>query len=292
MEHPFLSMIVVLYNMRREAQRTLHALSAAYQLDVRPEEYDVHVVENGSADPVGEEFVHSFGANFHYHYLKNPPPSPTYALNYGAAHSKGRFVGIMIDGAHILTPRVVSYAKKLAGALPCPVVAVQRFYLGPGQQPDTVQTGYCREVEDELLEGIGWPREPYRLFEIAAFARATHRGWFSLLWESNCLMMPRTVWDGIGGCDERFDFPGGGFANLDLYAQSVPYPGAELLMLLGEGSFHQVHGGTMNNAPPVVGETQLYRYREQYREIRGRDFHVPKVHVEYFGSLHPHSFLV
>src|SRR5262249_32875186 len=139
MQSPFLSMIVVLYNMQREARRTLHSLSAAYQLGVRAEEYEVHVVENGSAAPVGEEFVRSFGANFHYHHLKTPPPSPAYALNYGAAQAKGRFVGLMIDGAHMLTPRVLLYTKKLAEAMTCPIVAVQRFYLGPGQQPETVQ---------------------------------------------------------------------------------------------------------------------------------------------------------
>jgi glycosyl transferase family 2 len=292
MKHPWISLIVILYNMRREARRTLHSLSAAYQEDVAPEEYEVHVVENGSAAPVDEAFVREFGANFHYHRLENPPPSPAYALNYGIARSRGEFVGLIIDGAHILTPRVLSYARKLATVAPCPIVTVRRFFLGPGQQPETTQHGYNQAVEDGLLDGIAWPKEPYRLFEIAAFMGKRRPGWFGRFWETNCLILPRSVLDAVGGCDERFALPGGGFLNLDLYERCAAQPGAQVYVLLGEGSFHQVHGGTTTNVAPGDAEALIQTYRQDYERIRGRPYAIPLVPMDFFGSLHPRSYLV
>ncbi len=47
-----LSVVVVFYNMRREAARTLHSLSRAYQQGIDELQYEVIVVENGS-DAVG-----------------------------------------------------------------------------------------------------------------------------------------------------------------------------------------------------------------------------------------------
>ena len=64
MNIPILSVIVVLYNMQREARRTLYTLSSKYQKDSNENEYEVLVVDNGSQIPVEETFVKSFGANF------------------------------------------------------------------------------------------------------------------------------------------------------------------------------------------------------------------------------------
>ena len=45
-----LSVVIVMYNMRREAARALHALSRAYQEGIDDVAYEVVVVENGSDD--------------------------------------------------------------------------------------------------------------------------------------------------------------------------------------------------------------------------------------------------
>jgi len=281
--------------MQREASRTLRSLSPVFQEDVGAEEYEVHVVENGSKQPVGEDFVRSFGANFHYHYLQDAPSSPAHALNFGVAKSNGENVAVMIDGAHILTPRVFTYARRITQTFDKAIVAVRRFYLGPGQQTETILEGYSQDVEDGLLAQIGWPEEPYRLFEIGAFMGKWGKirpGWFGRFFESNCLIVPREIYDGIGGCDEEFDLPGGGFVNLDLLSQCLEYPGARLFVLLGEGSFHQVHGGTTTNTDPAEALQRVQSYREQYRRIRGREYEAPQVPMEFFGRLHPRSYLV
>ncbi len=78
----------VVYNMRREAARTLHSLSRSYQRGVEDLDYEVIVVENGS-DPdqrLGEEFVRSFGPEFRYIDLAGEAsPSPAPAVNRGIA---------------------------------------------------------------------------------------------------------------------------------------------------------------------------------------------------------------
>ena len=63
-----LSVVVVFYNMRREAARTLHSLSRAYQREIEDLDYEVIVVENGSAEDqrLGEDFVRGFGPEFRY----------------------------------------------------------------------------------------------------------------------------------------------------------------------------------------------------------------------------------
>jgi hypothetical protein len=292
MARPFLSVVVVLYEMQRAAKRTLHSLSAAYQRDIDERDYEVHVVENGSKHPVGEGFVRSFGGNFHYHLLEDAPPSPAYALNHGVNKSRGEHVALMIDGAHILTPKVFANAMQVTKAVKCPITAVRRFFLGPGQQPQTIRDGYDEDLEDRLLAQIRWPEEPYRLFEVGTFMGRARNVWFGRLFESNCLILPRRLYKSIGGSDESFHLPGGGFLNLDTFSRSMEVPGTQLVVLLGEGSFHQIHGGMTTNADPDEAQRRVQKYREQYRRIRGREYTVPDPLIEFFGTLHPHSLLV
>ena len=92
-----LSVVVIVYNMQRAAPRSLQALCSAYQQGVDPREYEIIVVENGSPQPLDAAQVEALGDNFHYHYLADPPPSPTYAINYGVSLARGDVLSIMID---------------------------------------------------------------------------------------------------------------------------------------------------------------------------------------------------
>ena len=58
--------------------------------------------------------------------------------------------------------------------------------------------------------------------------------------------------DRLGGYDERFDQEGGGFLNMDTYIRACEMPDSELVMLLGEGTFHQLHGGDGGRKPEEV----------------------------------------
>lgn len=64
-----LSVVVVVYNMRRAAARTLFSLSPRYQQAIRSEEYELIVVENGSTRPLDPEMVRELGENVRYFFL-------------------------------------------------------------------------------------------------------------------------------------------------------------------------------------------------------------------------------
>lgn len=83
-----LSVIIVVHDMQRAAPRSLQALRSAYQ-GVEAADYEVIVVENGSSKPLEGAQVEALGDNFQYHYLSNPPPSPAYAINFGAGRARG-----------------------------------------------------------------------------------------------------------------------------------------------------------------------------------------------------------
>jgi cephalosporin hydroxylase len=283
-----LSVVLVVHDMRREAARTLYSLSRRYQQGVEGLEYEVIVVENGSSPEgnLGEAFVRGFGPEFRYLDLgPAATPSPAPALNRGVAASVGTVVALMVDGAHVVTPGLIREAMTGITAYEPAVVAVQPWHVGPGQQGDTMRSGYDQAAEDELFEGIAWPTDGYRLFEISHFQG--DRDWLDGLWESNCLFVPRKVLEQSGGFDEGFAEAGGGFTNLDVYERLGATPGVTLVTVLGEGSFHQVHGGTTTNqADPSERRDRVFSFGERYAELRGRPYSGPEKQIRYVGSFH------
>ena len=281
-----LAVVVVVHNMRRAAGRTLHSLSRSYQRGVDDLDYEVIVVENGSdADQrLGEEFVRSFGVQFRYIDLgSDSMPSPARAINRGIAATRASAVALMIDGAHVVTPGVLRYGMLGMATYAPAIVTAKQWYLGPGQQPQTVASGYDEELEDRLFDEIGWPTDGYRLFEIGQFIG--DRDWFDGEWESNCIFVPRELIEQVGAMDESFSVPGGGFVNLDFFERMVLAPGVTHVTMLGEGSFHQVHGGTTTNI--TEPHELVTSYNHQYEELRGRRFQIPPQRAHFVGSLTP-----
>ena len=282
-----LSVIVIAHNMTREIPRTLHSLSREYQVECDELNYEVLVIDNGSTSALDEGNVRAFGPQFEYHYLNNPPPSPAYAMNYGAAQSSGDILCFIIDGAHILTPGVFKFALASFRAFNQAIVATRYFFLGPGDQNDSILQGYSETREDALLEQIRWPEDGYRLYEIGSPLQGNvpKVTWFNKMLESNCLFMSRRSFEDIGGADERFDIPGGGFLNIDIYRQACELPGTQPVLLVGEGSFHQLHGGTTTNVTPEQRDARVRGYQEQYRDLRGGDLAPSTKDVYYMGHL-------
>jgi len=282
-----LTVLVVFHNMQREAARTLHSLSRAYQRDIEDLDYEVIAIENGSSPDarLGEEFVRSFGPEFKYLDLgAESTPSPANALNRGLELARGRAVGIMIDGAHVLTPGTLHFGMLGLQTYMPAVVATQQWYVGPGEQHETVLKGYDEGYEDKLFEQIEWPVDGYRLFEIGHFIGG--RDWFDGQWESNCIFVPASLLDQVGAMDHDFNLPGGGFANLDFFERMTTSPRINLVSILGEGSFHQVHGGTTTNTPEMGERKELLdSYGDQYAELRGKVFKSPAKIVHYVGAL-------
>lgn len=278
-----LSVIVVVYNMTREAPRTLASLATSYQRGVDADEYEVIVVENGSTRRLDPAVVDRLGKNFHYHYLENASPSPAGAINFGMRQARGEVLGVMVDGARICTPGVLHHALCATRMYRRAVVGTLGFYLGNGAQRYAILHGYDHAAEDALLAHIGWPSDGYRLFEVGALDESSH--WFLPMAESNALFMHRDLWAELNGFDERFDYPGGGLVNLDTFVRAAELPESKLVVLLGEGTFHQLHGGIATNTPlDAIGPT-FEIWSSQYRALRGKDFMEPKRPRSYFGEL-------
>jgi hypothetical protein len=297
---PALSVVIVIYDMEREARRSLHALSAEYQIGVSADDYEVIVVDNGSPAPFNGGSVAEFGPNFRYHYVADgresaATRSPGRPINIGARLARSDYLALMVDGARILTPRVIQYGLKLPALYANPAGLVLGFHLGPDFQSRSREQGYNQTVEDGLLAGIDWPSSGYRLFEIAA-PHADIDGWFNLIGESNCTFVRRTTFDELGGMDERYVTPGGGLVNLDFQTRLYRQPGVDLVMLLGEGTFHQYHGGATSGEPWAKVEGLLEDFFAEHVALRGETFtsvsprqphlfgHMPREALRFIGA--------
>lgn len=282
-----LSVIVVAYDMHREIPRTLQSLSPAYQRGADALDYEVLVMDNGSPEPMDATAIEALGSQFQYHYLEDAPPSPAMALNEGCARSTGEILCLMIDGAHLLTPGVFKFALAAFAAFEQPVVMTRYFFMGPDDQNESIRQGYSQAVEDQLLATIDWPSEGYRLFEVGSplTGKLPATSWFNKMVESNCIFLSRGTFLAAGGADRRFDLPGGGFLNMDIYRQAARLPGTEVVQLIGEGSFHQYHGGTTTNVTPAQRDDKVRQYGEQYAAIRGEAMAVSDKIVHYIGHI-------
>jgi cephalosporin hydroxylase len=286
-----LTVAVVFYNMKREAARTLHSLSRAYQQGIDDLDYEVLVIDNGSDEDqrLDADYVASFGPEFRLVDMgSDAPPSPGVALSRAMRSGRGRAFAVMIDGAHVLTPGVLRYGIAGLRTYEPAVVATQQWYVGPGDQGDAVADGYDQKAEDELFDRIGWPANGYRLFDIGHFIG--ERDWFDGMWESNCIFVTRTFLEQAGGFDERFDEPGGGYANLDLYERATIAHGVNLVTILGEGSFHQVHGGTTTNlADHGARQAAVKDHAAKFAELRGRAFGGHNKPLHFIGTMRPEA---
>jgi hypothetical protein len=288
MPDPAVSIIVVAYNMPREVPRTIRSLSMAMQVGVTRDVYEVILVDNGSTCKIDIERCRAMDVCLRVEELGPGEPSPCRAVNRGLALARGELCGVMIDGARLASPGLVAGALRARRLHHRPVISTLGFHLGPDVQMKTVRRGYDQNEEDRLLARVKWTEDGYRLFTISAFAGSSAGGWFAPLCESNALFLPKDLWTELGGYDERFRSPGGGLANLDTYVRACALPDSQLITLLGEGTFHQVHGGVATNA--AQGANPWQAFHEEYLAIRGRPFVKPDVIPLFLGFVNRHVF--
>lgn len=283
-----ISVIIVSYNMAREIPRTVHSFLPPYQKGLAPEDVEVIVLENGSTRPVDAKIKSRWPAQVHYKVVENPMPSPARALNQGVALASADIVCPVIDGARMSSPGLLSGALKAMTGRNNAFVATIGFHLGHKTQQEAVEDGYDQNHEDKLLDSISWPEDGYRLFEIAARAGSSRGAWFGSLPESNAPVMQKSVYMKLGGYDEAFDIPGGGFVNLDFLSRASEMNDVDYMLLLGEATFHQYHDGVTTSRkvsiPEADGETTWQKYVNQYRLIRKKSYTFPKRKPLLFGE--------
>ena len=154
---PLLSIVLIVYKMPNQAEKTLYSLSTAYQQGVSEDDYEVIVVENSSSAVLGEERALQYGGNVRYFYREETRPTPVPAINFGAEQARGSHINIMVDGARMLSPAVVSYSLAAMRLHPRAVIAVPGYHLGPKLQQRSMLEGYCEvELDPEAGEAAAW----------------------------------------------------------------------------------------------------------------------------------------
>jgi hypothetical protein len=273
---PEASIVVASHEMARELPRTLRSLSPSYQRNCPRGRIEVIVVDNGSATPPRPEELEGLDLDLQIHRTERASPSPARAMNLGIGMARAPLVCAWIDGARLASRGLIDAAIRAAALHAQPVVHTANYQLGPGPQYQTMQHGYDAAEEDRLLASIGWPQDGERLFEIAVpvdFGGPTGR-----ITESNALFLKRNLWEALGGFDEAFDSPGGGPCNPDVFLRACAAPGAQLIRVLGEATFHQIHGGVATNAGERMAQV-LKAIGAEYYRVRGR----PLVPVRHAG---------
>ncbi|MFO1347097.1 MAG: glycosyltransferase family A protein [Pseudomonadales bacterium] len=282
---PRLSIVVMVYKMPEQAKKTLYSLSAAYQRGVTENDYEVIVMENPSSRILGKEAAEKWGGNFHYQAYPETLPTPVNAMNFGAAHARGRMIAVMIDGARMVSPGIVNYILAAERLHRDVVVAVPGYHLGNKVQQEAMLEGYDEAYEQTLLDKVQWPQDGYRLFEICCLSGTSAGGYLKPLGESNVLAMPRHIWEKLGGYDVGFTETGGGQCNLDLHKRAAELPETVLVTLIGEGSFHQFHGGITTGTQGEVRLKAMQDHFNQYAALRGQAYTPPLKRSIVLGAL-------
>lgn len=272
-----LSIIVIFHNMQREAKRTLPSLLPPYQTgDAAHAAYEVIAIDNGSSAPLPQDWIDSLGPQIRYHFHETASVSPVPAVNLGLARAQGQLAAVIVDGARLASPGLVHWTLKAAALEPDPMVGTLSWHLGPDVQNNSMLEGYDQAAEDALLDTISWPDAPERLFEISTLAQSSGKGYLGgMPPELSYFAMRRDRIEALGGFEPRFQSPGGGLVNHDFRDRALALPGITALLLLGEGVFHQFHGGVATNTPPPKHPMPLFQ--AEYKEIRGAPY-TPRPH--------------
>ena len=278
-----LSVIVISHNMGRELPRTVRTLSPAMQRGVGVDDYEIIVIDNGSQAPPDRLALRAIAPNLSVHRMEGAKPSPVAAINRGLELARGELVGVCIDGARMVSPGMLNTAMRAARLHARPVIGTLSFHLGPKMQTESMLEGYDQRQEDLLLSQTRWEEDGYSLFDISVFAGSSRDGWFVTPNETNALFLAKPHWLELGGFDARFNSPGGGLANLDMWRRACDDVSGELIMLLGEATFHQFHGGVATNS--VVSPWAAFH--EEYVALRAMPYRKSKRQARFYGSIHP-----
>ena len=274
---PALSVVVVAYDMARELPRTLRALAPGYQRGLAGIDVEVIVVDNGSPVPLEPP---ADQAHVRWSRIDPAPASPVRAANEGISQARGDLIGLIVDGARLASPGLLATALAASRTGDRTVVTAPAYHLGSATHMEATGQGYDEAEEDRLLEACGWEDDGYQLFTVSTLAASSGRGWFGPMGESSSLFLRRVVWDELGGLDERFALPGGGLANHDLYRRACEAAGTTLVVLPGEGTFHQIHGGAATSRR--FGWDEMHA---DYVAVRDQPYKPPRNRPIYYGMI-------
>jgi hypothetical protein len=196
---------------------------------------------------------------------------------------------LMIDGARMVTPRVIEYALLAQQADTDSLLAIPGYNLGPDEHQFHIDNDYSADKEQDLLASVNWKDNGYRLFDIGNIGGANSKGFFHPLLECNCMFSSTRNFERIGGANEEFSLPGGGSINLHMFRQLGMLKQSRLYFLTpGEGSFHQFHRGITTQQADDREEV-LHSHRVQLHSYWEGGFHAMRREPILLGSVNSHA---
>ena len=277
-----ITVVVACHKMRRELPRTLRSLSPQMQRGVEKIPYEILMLDDGSTLPFCEPECRRWLPKLRVIPGDSRSHSPVAGVNAAIRDAAGELIGVLIDGARLASPGIISAVAQASKLSERTIILTLGFHLGPKLQQQSILEGYNQRSEDELLAASNWTEDGYQLFNISVLAASSARGWFCPMNESNAIFMRREMWNELGGLDERFSAPGGGLVNLDLLSRASQLSDSLIVTLLGEATFHQVHGGVSTNAFDKSIDDES---RAEYESIRGHSFQTTEYQSVYFGRV-------
>ena len=272
---PKLSIILVAYKMQREMPRTLRSFLPPIQRAVEDVDYELIVVDNGTSEAlVLGDLLH--GSPRPVRLVRIAPGdaqvSPTGAVNNAVRdYATGNCLMVCMDGARTPSSHLVRRTVDVLTRHPDAFAFAGSRHLGLKPQMQSVREGYDQAAEDVLLDSVPRERDLDRLWAISVWAGAHHDGSKLLLQnESNAFAVTTKTWETLGGYDEGFVRPGGGLCNLELFSRYVLRPSALNVLLLGESTFHQVHGGAATSHDGYFNDSLA-----EYSQVTGKDYSLP-----------------
>jgi hypothetical protein len=153
-----------------------------------------------------------------------------------------------------------------------PVIVVPGYHLGRSMQHEVEDTATLLADQQRFLADVAWRQNGYRLFEWACFSPANRHGFLHPFMESNVFFCRRQTFIDIDGCDRRFQYPGGGAINLHLLRKLGLHADRPLIVLAGEGTFHQYHGGVTTSGQTEDHAGRVAQFRTQLQDIWQQGF--------------------
>lgn len=253
-----ISIIVIVFRMPRQALNTLYSLSRQHQQNNQNIDYEVIVVENESTQCLDRTIVEKLGSEFKYFRRQESSKSPVGAMNFALSQCTGSHICMMIDGARMVTPRILEYFHMAFRASKHALVAVPGYSIGWQDQHHSSNGAYNEDIEAALLEKTNWKKNGYRLFDISVLSGANINGVYNPYMECNCMATSRENFNELDGIDMSFQQPGGGSINLHLFRQlGLVAKNSPYFILASEGSFHQYHKGITTSPWDDLPDTLL-----------------------------------
>ena len=281
---PKVSIILIGYKMPTQLQKTLETLSTEFQRGVRAEDFEVILVENRSTQNLPEAVVEALPENVRYFLRDESGHTPVPAINFAFEKCRGTYIGLIMDGARMLTPGVIDNALKCLRLDSNILGVVPGYHLGMEEQHEHDDPEVALREEAQLLDSVDWRRDGYELFRISTWSGANRNGYLHPIMECNCLFASRDNYEAIGYANTDFTLRGGGSINLHIYRSLGMLPHTRVFVWPGEGSFHQYHGGVTTSSYDDR-QAEIERHRTQLHSYWPGGFHALRREPVLFGGV-------